>query len=59
VRPRWWLQAARRTPLDAVDLLASFSNPPDYLAIGTNYRKNVEEAERHNIKVLKVGDGAR
>lgn len=40
----------RRSPLDAVRLLASVPNPPKYLAIGMNYRKNIEQAERHNIK---------
>ncbi len=38
-------------PLAAVRLLAPVPNPSKYLAIGMNYRKHVEEALRHGMKV--------
>jgi len=38
-------------PLPTVRLLAPVPNPSKYLAIGMNYRKHVEEALRHGMKV--------
>lgn len=47
------VSASERLPLAALELLAPIEKPGKYLAIGMNYRKHVEEAEKLGVEAPK------